>query len=293
MKMIPYDGSKKFWHFTNSIQSAFEIPRSIKLYKMSPHASVEERILISNKEQLESILEEIDSADDEESAQILYVFTPTLNNSSPQNTPMKQSLEEEEKSSESTSKLSEGKKKERDRAKQSKFREDLLYRDGEHCRLCSQAPVEAAHIVDVEAKLTKDELRRYGLYDIYYVSNGVILCRLCHWNYDHFVIGINEDGYLVTKQKGKWKTSNTVSIFRTPEEKGLHSSPLKEALRWKYDKFISKRDNKTVIEQMSLTFERLWSPKKDYKFAHKESEQEETSVAITLFGKSSKQKSNN
>jgi len=186
---------------------------------MSPHASVEERILISNKEQLESILEEIDSADDEESTQVLYVFTPTLNNSSPQNTPIKQSLEEEEKSSESTGELSEGKKKERDRAKQSKFREDLLYRDGEHCRLCSLAPVEAAHIIDVEAKLTKDELRRYGLYDIYYVSNGVILCRLCHWNYDHFVIGINEDGYLVTKQRVSGKRVTRLAFFELLKKK--------------------------------------------------------------------------
>jgi hypothetical protein len=72
----------------------------------------------------------------------------------------------------------------RSSAAQASFRRALLLRDGEDsgCALCSERPVEAAHIIPRIA--SADRLMLARLPEANYVWNGILLCQDCHFLHD-------------------------------------------------------------------------------------------------------------
>ena len=85
---------------------------------------------------------------------------------------------------------------------QADFREALLYRDGSRCVLCGADPgpanlrmLEAAHVVPFETP--SSTFRSYGLATIHDVRNGVLLCKLCHDDFDRSLWYVRPDGVVV------------------------------------------------------------------------------------------------
>ena len=72
----------------------------------------------------------------------------------------------------------------RSSAAQASFRRALLLRDGEDsgCALCSERPVEAAHIIPRIA--STEQLKLARLLDANCALNGILLCQDCHFLHD-------------------------------------------------------------------------------------------------------------
>jgi hypothetical protein len=237
----------------------------IKLYKLPREwKSCDERESIRSEAELLNVLSDINLARKNGSDQwLLYVFKVTGSNSSPQCSPGKLLLSNDTSSKPSSN----SKTSERNRSQQDQFRKALLHRDGDICRLCSSKPVEAAHIIDLTWKFSTDELRnKFNCYDIYSVTNGLILCKNCHGNYDAGVIGINSSGFLVKVQNGQFVVTQT-NIY--PKSPPSHIYPPAEFLELKFNKvFMPRYEDVPPREQIALIerFSALFSPNKNKKW---------------------------
>jgi hypothetical protein len=62
--------------------------------------------------------------------------------------------------------------------------------------------------------------------------------------YDSWQLGIDGDGYLIKKVEGKWEKDVTVNVYPDPSDKtSSHKNPLSKLLKWKYDRFVVRREN--------------------------------------------------
>lgn len=104
--------------------------------------------------------------------------------------------------------------------------------------------------MDANAKLSADQLRyELGLATKYEIYNGILLCGNCHYKYDHWIIGIDEDGYLWKKENGNWQRDRNINIFPNESAKTKHYYPDSNCLRWKFNRFDEKRDR--LVTRMS------------------------------------------
>lgn len=71
---------------------------------------------------------------------------------------------------------------------QTSSRTAAMARDGTFCLFCERsdlACLEAAHIFDVERYQVRMNIKQFGIISINEVNNFFILCKQCHYNYDH------------------------------------------------------------------------------------------------------------
>ena len=84
--------------------------------------------------------------------------------------------------------------------------------------------------------------------DKYALYNGLLLCSNCHSMYDNWQLGIDEDGYLIKRVGDSWVRDMTVNVYPDPsDKKSSPKNPLSILLKWKYDRFVSKRDKTMTI----------------------------------------------
>ena len=198
---------------------------------------------IESTEQLNVAIHDIDS--NSENFEILYVYPE---DDSPTSSPAKvvpSPLEDSEKSDTSSSKS--------DRSTyQKRFSKEVRRRDKDVCLLCqSKDALIGAHIVNAEIKLSEEEKEALDMFDAsdkYAVYNGLLLCSNCHSMYDNWQLGIDEDGYLIKRVGDSWVRDMTVNVYPDPsDKKSSPKNPLSILLKWKYDRFVSKRDKTMTI----------------------------------------------
>ena len=132
---------------------------------------------------------------------------------------------------------------------QKRFKSELLYRDNRKCLLCnSEDALIGAHIVDAKANLSIEEKKALFMEntsDRYSIYNGLLLCANCHSMYDHWQLGVDEDGNLIKSVTDSgWVRDMDVNVYPIPSEK--HSSPKNPwpiLLKWKYDRFQFARND--------------------------------------------------
>ena len=204
---IIYRGS--YARFLLQIDESFRIGTNRRLCALKPGCLWEDKILISNKSELEAIFDYIDKNEDSlEALQVLYIYPE---DSSPKSSLAKTSspcVKGEELKINSCLVVS-------DRSSyQSIFAREVARRDGNKCLLCGQSSaLEAAHIVEVQAVSTKLELDDLGIYDGYEIWNGLLLCNVCHYNYDNWLYGIDKDGFLWKKLNDQWSKVDKKNIY--------------------------------------------------------------------------------
>lgn len=235
-----------FEKFLFSIGVSFHMGMIRRLYALYPGTYLEDRVQITNKDQLLEIFAYIDQhQDDSDAMQVLYVYPK---NESPVITPVKGPpasrfpLHDEQKSESSGSR---GESAKSDRSTyQERFAREVKWRDKEQCRICGINEVlEACHIVDVEAKLSIAEFDSLGLVNRYEIWNGITFCATCHRKYDYWKHGIDEEGYLWKKEGKKWARKENVNIYPDPSVKNLQPKyPDPRLLKWKFDRFLINRD---------------------------------------------------
>ena len=121
--------------------------------------------------------------------------------------------------------------------------------------------LEAAHIVDVQCKLSAQELENLGLDTKYELYNGILLCAVCHHKYDHWACGIDKEGFLWKKQDRVWVKDESVNIYARSQTKTSPRIPHPVLLHWKFQRFVEKRD--TIMSRFSERFGSLFvSPTK-------------------------------
>lgn len=231
---ITYKGS--FEKFVFQIGVVFRVGVNRRLYALKPGVEQDEKVRITNKAELEEIFKDIDENEEfVDALQVLYVYPEDL--LTPQSSPAKTPIpivEEREKSDSVKSDRS---------TYQKRFAREVARRDV-LCRLCGgEDALIGAHIVDAEAKLTAGELRELGIHNKYEVWNGVLLCAVCHHQYDHWQHGIDKDGFLWKKENGQWIKDEEVNIYPSPEYKNKRQFPDPILLEWKFARFVVKRDN--------------------------------------------------
>lgn len=228
--------------FLISVGIVFKTGPVSRLYALYPGKTHEQRVRIESTEALNEVLEAIDG--NAEYLEILYVYpddkSPTT---SPSKTASPPNDEAADKSDASSVKS--------DRSTyQKRFKKELLRRDHEKCLLCqSEDALIGAHIVDAEAKLSSEErvtLDMSTASDRYAVYNGLLLCANCHTMYDNWQLGVDDDGYLIKWDKNSgWVKDQGVNVYSDPsDKKSSPRNPWSVLLKWKYDRFVSKR-NKT------------------------------------------------
>jgi hypothetical protein len=223
---------------------------------LKPGQQHSEKHRISNKEDLEKVFgyieEQLDDCD-VESLQVLFIYP---DDASPDSSPNKNLLEIiEEVKSDSTSNKSDSTKSSRDTI-QKRFARELAVRDVV-CRLCGEERVGfGCHIVDAKAKLTAEVKHTLEITTTYEVWNGILLCPTCHHLYDHWQIGIDEEGYKWEKVSGRWTRNEIVNIFETPDLCGHRQFPSPKLLKWKFDQFVKNR--KKVVLRLACSFTALF-----------------------------------
>ena len=98
-------------------------------------------------------------------------------------------------------------------------------------------------------KAVKWEKGGFDASDRYTVYNGLLLCANCYFIYDNWQLGVNDDGYLVKWVKGiGWVTDTAVNVYSDPSDKKSNpKNPLSILPKWRYDRFVSKRDKTSTI----------------------------------------------
>lgn len=252
---ITYKGS--FEKFVFQIGVVFRVGVKRRLYALKPGVEQDDKVRITNKAELEEIFKYIDENEEfTEALQVLYVYPEDLTpQSSPAKTPIP-IVEDREKSDSVKSDRS---------TYQKRFARDVTRRD-RFCRLCGgENALIGAHIVDAEAKLTADELLELGIYNKYEVWNGVLLCAVCHHQYDHWHHGIDKNGFLWKKENGQWTKDEEVNIYPTKEAKDRRQYPDPILLEWKFARFLLKRDNVLARISYGITSLFVTTPKKGRK----------------------------
>lgn len=236
--------------FRVSVRLVFGLGLGMRLYVLYPGHTHDEREHITTTEKLLEVLSYIDSHgndddDDDEALQVLFVYPE---DNSPGVLPVKSvpvspvpaiAPAAEEKSETSSQKSSRS-------TYQKQFATEVKQRDGK-CGICDTvSALEGCHIVDVQAKLSEFELRELGLVHKYEIWNGITLCATCHYNYDHWKHGIDEDGYVWTKEQGQWTLQTSRNIYPDPSSKTVRRYPDPGLLRWKFRRFEVNRDKITT-----------------------------------------------
>jgi 5-methylcytosine-specific restriction endonuclease McrA len=251
---ITYKGN--FGVFLFQLGVGFHVGAGKRLYALMPGAAQEEKIRITNKAELEDILKFIDDKSEfvEEASQVLFVYPE---DETPENSPVKtfvppinEAVRNDVISTSSGSSQTGSAKTDRS-TYQRRFAARLATRD-ETCRLCGgDKALQGAHIVDAEVALTIDEMKALDLGHKYDLWNGILLCAVCHQQYDHWKLGIDEDGFLWKKVRSQWVREATVNIFPHPssEYKERREYPQPRLLKWKFNRFVAKRDN--IIQRVS------------------------------------------
>jgi 5-methylcytosine-specific restriction endonuclease McrA len=221
---------------------------------LKPGAWQEEKFRIESKASLETVLNYIDeNEEDLEALQVLYVYPE---DTSPQSSPAKTLLlnNEEFGKEESRSGTSHSKTSERS-SNQSRFAIELHRRD-KVCLLCGETnSLEGAHIVDASAKLSEVEMNYLGLSTKYEFFNGILLCCNCHCKYDKWIYGIDKDGFLWEKINGKWTKNEKKNIFSSKDERNSRRYPCSRTLEWKFQRFLLNRDK--LLSRIMYSFSSL------------------------------------
>jgi len=257
--VVDFDTSSPFPLFMATVGTEFQLGSQTKrLYYLPTGEEWKSKQRIKSKSQLIECLEAMFVSEDEEMMKSIYIFA---GNESPTTSPVKEErdkvdisqLEISGKPETSGSDSSNISGKTSRSTCQKRFRETLLRRDGSKCLICPETTtLEAAHVIDVESKLSKAELEKLQLFDLYDCSNGIILCRNCHWKYDNWQLGITKDGRTETKIEGTWHISNFISIFKSPEHKTSRLYPSELVLDWKYQKFLEKRERSLISSAIDM-----------------------------------------
>ena len=146
---------------------------------------------------------------------------------------------------------------------QQRFLKFVLARDHSKCIICGEGDANnAAHIISVGSKVDNETLlREYQLDDVSDTSNGSNLCASCHNKYDNYIIGITPLGYIEEKKKNIWEINHSTCIFKSDEERTHKRYPSEKILKWKYDKFLKKKDPNIVKRLYKASVAFFW-PKK-------------------------------
>ncbi len=216
-----------------------------RLYALYPGSTYDQRVKIESTQKLNSVLADIDS--DSDNLEILYVYPEDRSPTSSPTKGMSSPAGEEVDKSETFSTKSDRQIYVSRSTYQKRFKRELKRRDKSKCLLCSSVDaLIGANIVDAEAKLSNEEKEALDMFDAsdkYAVSNGLLLCANCHSMYDNWQLGVNDDGFLVKWVKDiGWVTDTAVNVYTDPsDKKSSPKNPLSILLKWKYDRFVSKR----------------------------------------------------
>lgn len=259
---ITYKGS--FEKFIFQVGVVFRTGTKRRLYALKPGIQQDEKVRITNKAELEAVFEYIDENEEiPEAIQVLYVYPEDI---SPDNSPVTTPTPyiNGEVKNESSSGKDESVKSDRS-SNQKRFAKDVARRDVS-CRLCGGLnALIGAHIVDVKAKLTPTELHELGIHSKYEIWNGVLLCAVCHHQYDYWQHGIDKDGFLWKKSNGQWIKDDEVNIYPSLEHKSKKQYPDPKLLEWKFERFVLKRNNVLARITCSLTSLLVSTPNKKHK----------------------------
>lgn len=231
--------------FLISVGIAFNAGSVSRLYALYPDCTHEQRVKIESTAKLSAVLHDIDSNSD--NLEILYVYpedsSPTTSPTKGVSSPAREDVDKSETSSAKS-----------DRSTyQKRFKKELKRRDKSKCLLCSSVDaLIGGHIVDAEAKLSNEEKEALDMFcasDRYAVYSGLLLCANCHSMYDNWQLGVNDDGFLVKWVKDiGWVTDTAVNVYSDPsDKKSSPKNPLSILLKWKFDRFVSKRDKTSTM----------------------------------------------
>ena len=248
-KEVSFTKGDTLRRFLISVGIGFNVGHISRLYALYPESTHEQRLKIDSDDKLHEVFNHIDS--DCKNLEILYLYPEDKSPISSPSTGVSPSPCEVAHKSETSSSKS-------DRSSyQKRFKKELMNRDNSKCLLCScMDALHASHIVDADdAKLSSDEKRTLGMAnasDRYAVYNGLLLCANCHSKYDNWELGVDDDGYLITRSvsgtvKG-WIRNENVNVYTDPsDKKSSPKNPLSVLLKWKYDRFLLKRDRVSTV----------------------------------------------
>lgn len=249
MKSVPFSPNLPLSRFMISCGFLFQLPSiSKRLYYLHPKAKWEEKVKIINSEQLKDILDH----PQEESEHYFYTIYLFTGENSPDSCPKKllaEDVESPQAKGETESESTSSNSKKRRGSYQSRFRNEILQRDEDICRACSEKDCgEAAHIIDVEHSFTEEYLmRNYEIMSVYDPRNGIILCKNCHSDYDRFILGINPDGNIISTHNESMRTFKSTMFLDNKEKREKKSLlPSKKVLKFKYDRFLESQEEEVI-----------------------------------------------
>jgi hypothetical protein len=249
IKSINFSPGLPLARFLVSCGISFQLSNiSKRLYYLHPKAKWEEKVRIADSIQLKNILDNPEEST-EQYFYTVYLFT---GDNSPDSSPQKLLAEGEETKDkgETKSESSSSNSRQRRGSFQSRFRSDLLKRDEDICRACSEKNSgEAAHIIDVEWKLPDEFLmKEFSLMSVYDPRNGIILCKNCHWDYDHFILGIDPEGVIYSRHSESNRSFNKTIYFDEKEKKEKKSLlPSKKVLKFKYQRYVDHGEDDELV----------------------------------------------
>ena len=242
-KTVTFQPHLPVTRFMFSCGISFNLPRiSKRLYYLHPKANWEEKIKIETSAQLKYFLDNPEE-EIEEYFYTIYLFT---GDNSPDSSPKKLLIQENEEQQEHKVETASSNSRKSRGSFQTRFRTDLLTRDGDVCRTCLEKNSgEACHIIDVEWNFPNNILmREFSLMSVYDPRNGIILCKNCHWDYDHFFLGIDPDGNIYSRHSESTRTfSKTIYLDEKEKEAKNTLLPSKKVLKFKYQRFLDHMED--------------------------------------------------
>ena len=240
--------------FRVEVSIVFEKPRKLlKLYHVSERNEDEQwtdplKQKIDNKEKFDEVIAEALSLADEATDPTIYAH---FDNSSPTSSPGHGVAAASAKSPSSSGSR-------RSSTDQKNFRDLLLERDGEMCRICGTTDgyFEAAHIIASSTKIVATELfNRFRICSKFDNRNGLILCLTCHRRYDQYEVGIQPTGEIIYSTG--LKNLPPSNIFTGLMNQRNDDQPTGEILNYKFEHFINKQSEPSKGNRISKVFSRL------------------------------------
>lgn len=240
--VVEYQPPQSLQNFLVELSKRFDTPIR-RLYNLPSCALWEDRRQVISDEQLRDAISELNSLPSTEAENRLYVSS---DNESPTSSPKVQRIESSQdvkmngNASPSQSEGMTGRSSASSRYLQQKLRDGLLVRDGGRCLVCGDITTEAAHVIGASERISLEQLvNEFGMTSKYELHNGLLLCPTCHTNYDNYTLGIDGDGNVYEKERGRWVKGKCI-FDGIDEALRQRRYPSREVLEWKYSIFTEK-----------------------------------------------------